>query len=162
MDQRLLIIPAAFAALALVLALSAHRRLGAQRRSLALLESTFEGETILEATASYINEVRSLEQDLLQVASRQESLFAALGRSIRNLGVVRFDAFEDMGGRLSFSAAFLDDHGTGMVITSINGRSESRVYAKEIEGGGSEHNLSAEEQRAISEALGTRTVKTRR
>ena len=117
MDQRLLIIPAAFAALALVLALSAHRRLGAQRRSLTLLQSTFEGETILEATASYINEVRSLEQDLHAVSSRQESLFAALGNSIRNLGVTRFDAFEDMGGRLSFSAAFLDDHGTGMAVS---------------------------------------------
>lgn len=161
MDQRLLIIPAAFAALALVLALSAHRRLGAQRRSLTLLQSTFEGETILEATASYINEVRSLEQDLHAVSSRQESLFAALGNSIRNLGVTRFDAFEDMGGRLSFSAAFLDDHGTGMVITSINGRSESRVYAKEIEGGESEHNLSPEEQRAIQEALGSK-IRSRR
>jgi len=160
-DQRLLIIPAAFAALALVLALSAHRRLGAQRRSLTLLQSTFEGETILEATASYINEVRSLEQDLHAVSSRQESLFAALGNSIRNLGVTRFDAFEDMGGRLSFSAAFLDDHGTGMVITSINGRSESRVYAKEIEGGESEHNLSPEEQRAIQEALGSK-IRSRR
>ena len=45
---------------------------------------------------------------------------------------LRYDAFEDVGGRLSFSCALLDEHGTGVVLTSINGRQETRVYAKPV------------------------------
>ena len=51
-------------------------------------------------------------------------------QSLRNVAVVRYDAFGDMGGRLSFSAALLDDIGDGIVLSSINGRGESRTYAK--------------------------------
>lgn len=140
----------------LLLAFLAHRRISLARRSLALLQGTFEGKTLVDAVASYIREVRTIEDDLLELDKRQQELFGLLGRSARNLGVVRFDAFEDMGGKLSFSAALVDDHGTGVVITSINGRTESRAYAKPIQAGFSEHNLSPEEQRAIADALGQR------
>jgi hypothetical protein len=65
---------------------------------------------------------------------------------------VRYDAFEEMGGQLSFSAAFLDDHGDGLVVTSINGRTETRTYAKTIKALASAHNLSDEEREAIATA----------
>jgi hypothetical protein len=54
---------------------------------------------------------------------------------------------------LSFSCALLDDHGTGAVLTSINGRQETRVYAKPVAEGRSSYNLSAEEEEAIRRAL---------
>jgi hypothetical protein len=69
------------------------------------------------------------------------------------VSVVRYDAFADMGGRLSFSAALLDDAGDGIVLTSINGRTETRSYAKGVKGGASEHTLSPEEEQAIAFAL---------
>ena len=52
--------------------------------------------------------------------------------SVRNVALLRYDAFEDVGGRLSFSCALLDDQGNGVVLTSINGRQETRVYAKPV------------------------------
>jgi hypothetical protein len=67
---------------------------------------------------------------------------------------VRYDAFGDMGGRLSFTAALLDDSGDGLVITSINGRTESRAYAKGVKDGRSDQSLSPEETQAIALALG--------
>ncbi len=73
-------------------------------------------------------------------------------RALRHVAVVRYDAFGDMGGRLSFSAALLDDQGDGLVLSSINGRSETRTYAKALVGGASEHTLSPEEQDAITAA----------
>ncbi len=54
---------------------------------------------------------------------------------------------------MSFSSALLDEHGDGMVITAINGRADTRVYAKAISAGESSHNLSDEEHRAIRQAL---------
>lgn len=145
-----------FAVLALLLALTSHRRISVMRKSLLMLQGKYDGKTLLDAVAAYVEHVDGLERNLGALGKRQEELFALLGRSARNLGVTRYDAFDDMGGRLSFSAALLDDHGDGVVITSINGRTESRAYAKVIEGGDSEHNLSPEERDAISEALGGR------
>ncbi|HYG73193.1 MAG TPA: DUF4446 family protein, partial [Actinomycetota bacterium] len=73
--------------------------------------------------------------------------------AVRRVGLVRYDAFEDVGGRLSFSCALLDEHGTGVVVTSINGRQDTRVYAKPITNGTSSYNVSVEEEEAIRQAL---------
>jgi len=81
---------------------------------------------------------------------RQQSLVEG---SVRHVALLRFDAFEDVGGRLSFSCAMLDDHGSGVVITSINGRQETRVYAKPVIGHASSYNLSTEEDEAIRQAM---------
>jgi hypothetical protein len=76
-------------------------------------------------------------------------------RALRHVGVVRYDAFGDMGGRLSFSAALFDDEGNGLVISSINGRSETRTYAKQLVDLRSDHTLSPEEEDAIRLARGS-------
>jgi hypothetical protein len=73
--------------------------------------------------------------------------------AVRNVGLVRYDAFEDVGGRLSFSCALLDDLGTGVVMTSINGRHDTRVYAKPVSEGQSAYSLSIEEEEAIRKAM---------
>ncbi len=85
---------------------------------------------------------------------RQEvsALRLEVSDALRHLSVVRYDAFGDMGGHLSWSVALLDDAGSGLVLTSIHGRSESRTYAKNVAGWSSEAVLSPEEQEAIAAA----------
>ena len=97
--------------------------------------------------------IQRLEGAVRQLALGQKQLGDLADNAIRHVGVVRFDAFEDMGGRLSFSAALLDASGDGVVITSINGRQDTRCYAKQVKGGRSAHNLSDEERQAIKDAL---------
>jgi len=97
--------------------------------------------------------IQRLEGAVIQLADGEKRLGEALRTSVRRIGLVRFDAFEDMGGRLSFSAALLDENGDGIVITSINGRQDTRCYAKTVQQGTSVHNLSDEEEQAIREAL---------
>ena len=72
--------------------------------------------------------------------------------ALRHLAVVRYDAFGDMGGHLSWSLALLDDGGNGIVLTSIHGRSEARTYAKNISAWSCDQALSPEEQEAIEHA----------
>ena len=72
--------------------------------------------------------------------------------SLRHLALVRYDAFGDMGGRLSWSLALADDRGDGVVLTSIAGRSDARSYAKSIAGWAVDQQLSPEEQEAVAEA----------
>ncbi|RNL83373.1 DUF4446 family protein [Halostreptopolyspora alba] len=73
-------------------------------------------------------------------------------RAIRDVAVVRYDALEEMSGARSFSLALLNAAGDGVIVTSINGRTESRTYAKTIEGGDAAEALSPEEYRAIRSA----------
>ena len=68
--------------------------------------------------------------------------------ALRHLAVVRYDAFGDMGGHLSWSLALLDDAGNGVVLTSIHGRSEARTYAKNIAAWACDQALSPEEDEA--------------
>jgi hypothetical protein len=94
-----------------------------------------------------------LRRTVRQLAEEQQRHAELLLSSVQRVGLVRYDAFEDMGGHLSFSAALLDERGNGLVITSINGRQDTRCYAKPVRGGASAHNLSVEEQEAIGQAL---------
>ena len=80
------------------------------------------------------------------------ALRADIAQALRHVAVVRYDAFGDMGGRLSFSAALVDDRGDGLVFSSIHARGESRTYAKGIVGGGSDATLTPEEQQALAAA----------
>ena len=91
--------------------------------------------------------------DETAIAYELAELREAMGHAVQRVGLVRFDAFDDMGGKLSFAAAMLDGEGSGLVLSSINGRTETRIYAKPVDRGGSEFNLSDEEREAIRRAL---------
>ena len=112
---------------------------------------------ILEGQAGQIQRLERAVRSLHATDKRQEE---SLRSTVRHVGLLRYDAFEDVGGRLSFSCALLDDHGTGAVLTSINGRQETRVYAKPVTSGTSSYNLSTEELEAIRQALATPAQET--
>jgi hypothetical protein len=69
------------------------------------------------------------------------------------VGLVRYDAFEDVGGQQSFSLAMLDALQNGIILTSVYSRSDVRVYAKAVRQGQPSHPLSEEEQQALRNAL---------
>ena len=117
------------AVLAVLLALGLARQLGVLRRRLAEVERS-----------SPIGDVDA------------RRLRAEVDAALSRVAVVRYDAFGDMGGRLSFSAALLDGQGDGLVLTSIHGRGESRTYAKGVTGGESETTLTPEERQAVAAA----------
>jgi hypothetical protein len=98
-------------------------------------------------------QIERLEQAVRTLNARDNQQQVLVDGSVRRVALLRYDAFEDVGGRLSFSCALLDEHGTGVVLTSINGRQDTRVYAKPISTGTSSHNLSLEEDEAIRQAM---------
>jgi hypothetical protein len=70
--------------------------------------------------------------------------------------VVRYDAYGEMSGQQSSSIALLDSHRSGVVLSSILHRENARVYVKQVVDGRAEHELSPEEQEAVSAALAGR------
>lgn len=144
--SRLVLVAIGLAALAVALLALAPRR----RRTKEPIEMDEVLHGILEAQASRISRLESAVRALAATDRHQQT---GIEGAVRNVGLVRYDAFEDVGGRLSFSCALLDDHGTGVVMTSINGRHDTRVYAKPVSEGGSPYSLSIEEEEAIRQAL---------
>jgi hypothetical protein len=98
--------------------------------------------------------VEEVPEDVQGLRQEVAALKAEAADALRHLAVVRYDAFGDMGGHLSWSLALLDDGGHGVVLTSIHGRSEARTYAKSISSWTCEQQLSPEEEEAITHAKG--------
>ena len=147
-----LAIVAGVALIALLASIVLAVRLTKVRRHYAFIRGEGEPRDVITTVNDALKQVAGIDRriDGLVVALEEQ---ATLGRfALQRFGLVRYDAFQEMGGQLSFSAAFLDDHGDGLVVTSINGRTETRTYAKAIKGLDSEHNLSDEEREAIATA----------
>ena len=106
-----------------------------------------------DAVGALLGRIDRIEQAVRTLNATDRTQQYQIEGSIRRVALLRYDAFEDVGGRLSFSCAMLDEHGTGVVITSINGRQETRVYAKPVTSRTSTYNLSAEEEEAIRQAM---------
>jgi uncharacterized protein YlxW (UPF0749 family) len=141
-----------------VLALFGVIALSARRRS---PQSGFPSDGQASATLREQSEaIARLSAAVQQLSAEDRKLVSLMRRSVQRVGLVRYDAFEDMGGHLSFSTALLNADGDGVVITSINGRADTRCYAKTVKGGQSEHNLSEEEEEAIRQALAGTPVTT--
>ena len=108
----------------------------------------------LRATSSKRRAARAsrLPTDVRGLRAEVEALRHEVAGAVRRLAVVRYDAFGDMGGRLSWSMAMLDDGGNGVVVTSIHGRSDARTYAKSVVAWSGDQQLSPEESDAIQQA----------
>jgi uncharacterized protein YlxW (UPF0749 family) len=94
----------------------------------------------------------ALPTDVDGLRGEVQALRVEVTDALRHLAVVRYDAFGDMGGHLSWSLALLDDRGNGVVLTSIHGRSEARTYAKNVASWSCDQALSPEEDEAIKYA----------
>ena len=151
------LVAAVVAGVSLLLVLVLAIQLAKLRKAHDVLTGGDSGLTFVDAVRTQQQETKGLRSDVQHLRDDLAAARADLSDALRHVAVVRYDAFGDMGGRLSFSAALLDDAGDGLVLTSINGRTETRSYAKGVKAGASDHSLSPEEQQAISYA--TRTAK---
>ena len=106
----------------------------------------------LRRTPPRRGEVDALPEDVVGLRQELAELRAEAQGALRHVGLVRYDAFADAGGRLSWSLALLDDDGNGVVLTAIHGRSEARSYAKSIAGWRCDHPMSPEEEDAVASA----------
>jgi hypothetical protein len=144
---------AAFALLCFFFVIVFAFKLRRIRKEYTVLRGEGGDRDIISAVSRWVKQVKATDQRVDEMLKHQEAIAAQARLALQRFHMVRYDAFDDMGGRLSFSAALLDDHGDGVVITSINGRTETRTYAKPVQGLTSDHNLSEEEREAIAGAV---------
>jgi hypothetical protein len=97
------------------------------------------------------NRVNQVVEECAEMLRRQlQSMDGTVdNQALRDVAVVHYDALKEMSGRRSFSMALINTLGDGVVISSINGRTETRTYAKAVRGGRSLEVLSPEEDQAL-------------
>lgn len=140
--------------LALLAAAILFIRFARLHRRYALLQGDGQAEDFIKAVAKQVLVVEALRKEVDGLKTQLNQTQIDLADALRHVAVIRYDAFGDMGGRMSFSAALLDDAGDGVIFTSINGRSEARTYIRGIKQGQSPNSpLSAEEEQAIERAM---------
>ena len=150
MNPELLIFTAIGAAAALILGVWATWQAVSLRK---LRQSFFSGKTGQDLEAVIVQ----LAQNQEQILGRQMTLDRELSRlehnlslGVQKIGLVRFNPFADGGGNFSFCLALLDGQENGLVLTSMHGREQNRIYTKRIKLGASDSQLTEEEQQAIN------------
>lgn len=111
-------------------------------------------EVLLER---HLVELQVIQDQVHDSCERIETLEKKIRSAKRYVGLVKYDAFEDVGGSQSFSLAIYDEEGNGSVLTSLVGREGCRVYGKVLVNGKSDRHLSTEEEMAIEQATSARS-----
>ena len=111
------------------------------------------GNNVEELLKEYIKRVETVEAKNEEIISYCKVIDENIKRCTQKIGIVRYNAFKDVGSDLSFTLAILDDYNNGVVLNGIYARDSSNIYAKPIESGQSKYILSEEEKEAVNKAI---------
>jgi len=123
------------------------------RRRLRRLIGDGEGLGLDELLDRQFGRLDTVAERLEALNRLHHELEALSQHNIQKVAVIRFNPFADTGGDQSFAVALLDAQGNGVVLSSLHGRADTRIFAKQVQAGRSKHQLSDEEQDAIRKAL---------
>ena len=149
----------------MALALAIVALLQIRRANLRLLEVTpdisglaqrVQGKSGEEALAAIFSQLETLSQTLSNVKVEIGELDRMVSRSIRRIGLVRFDANEEIRAGLSFALCMLDNRDNGLLLCSVYTLEECRVFLRGILNGKAQHDLMPEEAEALQQALAER------
>jgi hypothetical protein len=131
-----------------------QRTVSGLQRTYAALLATPDGKDVGELLSMYVEQMRLAASKADQLTKASERVERQVQSSLQRVGLVRFNAYEGSGGEQSFAVALLDSDGDGIVLSSLHGRAEGRLYAKPVSRWDSTYTLSVEEREAIAQAHG--------
>lgn len=112
-----------------------------------------DGKTLEESMKERFAEVEAILKYTKQNRLDIQKINKKLESTYQKLGIVKYDAFNEMGGKLSFALAMLDDNNNGWIINAMHSREGCYTYVKEIVKGESYVELAEEEAEALDRAI---------
>ncbi len=112
-----------------------------------------KAESLEEEIGALFDDISGLKASTEKNKKDIKKIVENLHECYQRVGIVKYDAFKEMGGKLSFSVALLNDNETGFIINSIHSSEGCYVYTKEIVGGECAISLGDEEKKALTLAL---------
>ncbi len=131
------------------------------KRYLSFMKKLGNGSDLNEMLKEYLKEVESIKKDNSEIKGYYTKLDSDMASCIQKVGLVRYNAFKDVGSDLSFAIALLDGNDNGVVFNGIYGSEYSNIYAKPIKNKESNYQLSQEEEYAIEIAEQTKSFMTK-
>ncbi|MBR3881971.1 MAG: DUF4446 family protein [Clostridia bacterium] len=107
------------------------------------------GKNLDEMLRKYLDDVREIKKDNSEIKAYYTKLDNDIDTCIQKIGLVRYNAFKDVGSDLSFAIAMLDRNDNGVILNGLYGSESSNIYAKPIKNGMSKYQLSEEEKTAL-------------
>lgn len=112
-----------------------------------------DGKSLEEAILKRFKEVDELKKEDAAKKVQLDDINESLRYAFSKMGMVKYDAFNEMGGKLSFALALLDNRNNGFLINAMHSREGCYTYVKEIINGESYINLGEEEKKALNKAI---------
>ena len=119
------------------------------KKYISFMKKLGNGSNLDEMLKDYLRDVKEIKQDNSEIKAYYTKLDSDISSCIQKVGLVRYNAFRDVGSDLSFAIALLDGNDTGVVLNGLYGSDSSNIYAKPIKGGISTYQLSDEEKYAL-------------
>lgn len=129
------------------------RRLSYVNRKYYVLMSGKKGKDLEKIIFTRFKEMDKVKRNARRVTSEHQKFKGHLDSCYNKIGLIKYDAFENQTGKLSFSLALLNTDNSGIVLNTMHSRDGCYTYAKEIIKGESYINLSEEEKQAIQKAM---------
>ncbi len=112
-----------------------------------------KGKNLEEQIAGVFEDIEMLKSTSEKSRKDIKRILINLKETYQRVGIVKYDAFKEMGGKLSFSIALLNDNSTGFILNSVHSSDGCYVYTKEIINGECAISLGDEEKKALTLAL---------
>ena len=131
------------------------------KKYMSFMKKLGNGNNLADMLKSYLEEVEVIKKDNREIKNYYTKLDRDMASCIQKVGLVRYNAFKDVGSDLSFAIALLDGNDNGIVFNGIYGSEYSNIYAKPIKEKKSNYQLSEEEEYAIEIAEQTKNFMTK-
>ena len=126
------------------------------KKYISFMKKIGNGSNLDEMLRDYLNDVKEIKKDNSEIKAYYTKLDSDIASCIQKVGIVRYNAFRDVGSDLSFAIALLDGNDTGVILNGLYGSESSNIYAKPVKGGVSQYQLSEEEKYALEIAEQTK------
>lgn len=132
------------------------------KRYISFMKKMGNGNNLDDMLKVYLDDIAEIKKDNTEIKNYYTKLDADMASCIQKVGLVRYNAFKDVGSDLSFAIALLDGNNNGVVLNGIYGSESSNIYAKPIKNKESSYQLSSEEEYALEIAEQTKNFMTKK
>lgn len=123
------------------------------RKRIDILTKGVKEKDLVDVVSQHIYTVNKCNREIDAINKEFEKMRSDIAKYFRKVSLLRYQGFKDTGGDHSFTLTMLDENNSGIIITSLQGRDVSKLFAKRIENGKTEHTLTDEEKQSLHDAM---------
>ena len=140
----------------IVLSIVAIAKSSSMKKKYNMMMEGSEGKSIEQIIKAYTDDVKLLKETYTDNTEAIKDIYEKMQYTFQKIGIVKYDAFHEMGGKLSFALCMLDKKDNGYVVNVMHSNDGCFAYIKEIVNGKSYIELGKEEEKAVNQALAGR------